>query len=50
MANIANDPGVELNQTYSWEVNALASQFIAEKALKDGVSQIIYASSGVFTS
>jgi nucleoside-diphosphate-sugar epimerase len=46
LANIANDPGVELNQTYSWEVNALASQFIAEKAVKDGVSQIIYASSG----
>ena len=46
LANIANDPGVELNQTLSWEVNALASQQLAEKAIEDGVDQIIYASSG----
>ena len=46
LANIANDPGVELNQTLSWEVNALASQQLAEKAINDGVKQIIYASSG----
>jgi nucleoside-diphosphate-sugar epimerase len=46
LANIANDPGVELNQTLSWEVNALASQNIAEKAIKSGVKHIIYASSG----
>lgn len=46
LANIANDPGVELNQTLSWEVNVLASQQLAEKAITDGVKQIIYASSG----
>ncbi len=46
LANIANDPGVELNQTLSWEVNVLSSQLIVEKAIKDGVPQIIYASSG----
>ena len=46
LANIANDPGVELNQTLSWEVNALASQQLADKAIKDKVDQIIYASSG----
>ena len=46
LANIANDPGVELNQTLSWEVNALVSQQLAEKAIADGVNQIIYASSG----
>ena len=46
LANIANDQGVELNQTLSWEVNALASQQLAEKAINDGVKQIIYASSG----
>jgi nucleoside-diphosphate-sugar epimerase len=46
LANIANDPGVELNQTLSWEVNALASQQLAEKAIKEKVKQIIYASSG----
>lgn len=46
LANIANDPGVELNQTLSWEVNVLASQKLAEKAIEEGVDQIIYASSG----
>jgi nucleoside-diphosphate-sugar epimerase len=46
LANIANDPGVELNQTLSWEVNALVSQQLTEKAIEDGVKQIIYASSG----
>mgnify|MGYP001198016249 CR=1 FL=1 len=46
LANIANDPGVELNQTLSWEVNALVSQQLADKAIRDKVDQIIYASSG----
>jgi nucleoside-diphosphate-sugar epimerase len=46
LANIANDPGVELNQTLSWEVNALASQQLIEKAINDGVRHFIYASSG----
>ena len=46
LANIANDPGVELNQTLSWEVNTLVSQQLIEKAISDGVKQIIYASSG----
>ncbi len=46
LANIANDPSVELDPTLSWEVNVLASQQIAEKAIKEGVKQIIYASSG----
>ena len=46
LANIANDPGVELNQTLSWEINALASQQLIEKAISDGVKHFIYASSG----
>ncbi len=46
LANIANDPGVELNETLSWEVNALVSQQLAEKAIEGGVKQLIYASSG----
>jgi nucleoside-diphosphate-sugar epimerase len=46
LANIANDPGVELNQTLSWETNALASQQLIEKAISDGVKHFIYASSG----
>ena len=46
LANIANDPGVELNPTLSWEVNVLASQQMANEARKHGIKQFIYASSG----
>jgi nucleoside-diphosphate-sugar epimerase len=46
LANIANDPGVDLNPTLSWEVNVLASQQLATLAVRAGVSQFIYASSG----
>jgi nucleoside-diphosphate-sugar epimerase len=46
LANIANDPGVELSPVLSWEVNALASQQIAEWAISANIPQIVYASSG----
>ena len=46
LANIANDPAVDLNPTLSWEVNVLAAQQLIEKAIHNGVSQFIYASSG----
>ena len=46
LANIANDPGVQLNQTLSWEVNVLATQILIEKAIKDKVNHFIFASSG----
>ena len=46
LANIANDPAVELNPTLSWEVNVLASKQIADNAVKFGIKQIIFASSG----
>ena len=46
LANIANDPAVELNQSLSWEVNVLASQQLSDKAIRNGVQKIIYASSG----
>ncbi len=46
LANIANDPGVELNPSLSWEVNVLATQQIATMAVKAGARQLIYASSG----
>jgi nucleoside-diphosphate-sugar epimerase len=46
LANIANDPGVELNPTLSWEVNVLATHQLADKASRANVKQIIYASSG----
>lgn len=46
MANISNDPSVELNPTLSWEVNVLAAQQLAEMAIRAGVQQFINASSG----
>ena len=46
LANIANDPGVELNQALSWEVNVLATQMLLEKAIKDKVKHFIFSSSG----
>ena len=46
LASIANDPSVELNPKLSWEVNVLATQKLIENAVKSGVKQFIYASSG----
>jgi nucleoside-diphosphate-sugar epimerase len=46
LANIANDPAVELDPTLSWEVNVLASYRMIESAIKAGVSDFLYASSG----
>ena len=46
LANIANDPAVELNPTLSWEVNVLAGQQLADRAVRAEVKQFIFASSG----
>tara|TARA_A100001388_G_scaffold125628_1_gene92916 strand:+ start:13315 stop:14256 length:942 start_codon:yes stop_codon:yes gene_type:complete len=46
LANIANDPAVELNPTLSWEVNVLAGQQLIEKAQRNNVRHFIFASSG----
>jgi nucleoside-diphosphate-sugar epimerase len=46
LANVANDPGVELDQTLSWEVNALATQQLADRAVRAGVGHFLFASSG----
>ncbi len=46
LANIANDPGVELNQTLSWEVNVLATQLLLEQAYKFKIKHFIFSSSG----
>ena len=34
LANIANDPSVELNSKLSWEVNVLATQQLIENSVK----------------
>lgn len=46
LANIANDPAVDLNPTLSWDVNVLATKLIIEQAIKFKVKKFIYASSG----
>tara|TARA_Y100001968_G_scaffold43474_1_gene33480 strand:- start:6153 stop:7097 length:945 start_codon:yes stop_codon:yes gene_type:complete len=46
LANIANDPAVELNPTISWEINVLAGQQLIDSAVRAGVKHFIYASSG----
>ena len=46
LANIANDPTGDLNARLTWEVNALSSKFLIEKAIENNVKQFIFASSG----
>lgn len=46
LANVANDPCGDLNSKLVWEVNALATMNLLENAIKNGVKQFIYASSG----
>lgn len=47
LANIANDPAVELNSCLSWEVNCLSTRALLEACSKSpSVKQFIYASSG----
>jgi nucleoside-diphosphate-sugar epimerase len=46
LANVANDPSVDLAPTLSWEVNVLATMRVVEAAISAGVQKFIYASSG----
>tara|TARA_Y100001968_G_C19405646_1_gene743480 strand:- start:766 stop:1707 length:942 start_codon:yes stop_codon:yes gene_type:complete len=46
LANIANDPAVELNPNLSWEINVLAGHQLVDHAARSGVKQFIFASSG----
>ncbi len=46
LANIANDPAVELNPNLSWEVNVLAGQQLIDKAARLNIKHFIFASSG----
>ena len=45
LANIANDPSVELNPYASWDVNVLATMRLVDRAARHGVKQFIFASS-----
>jgi len=46
LANIANDPSVELDPVVSWEINVLATMQLADQAVRHGVRQFVFASSG----
>ena len=46
LASVANDPCGDLDPKLTWEISALGTMQIAEKAAKNGVKQFIYASSG----
>ena len=45
LAGIANDPCGELDAKLTWEVNVLATNYLAQHAIKAGVQQFIFASS-----
>jgi len=46
LSAIANDPCGDLNPKLTWEVSALATMLLADKARRNGVKQFIYSSSG----
>jgi nucleoside-diphosphate-sugar epimerase len=46
LASIANDPCGDLDPKLTWEVSALATMQLADKAVRQGVKRFIYASSG----
>jgi nucleoside-diphosphate-sugar epimerase len=45
LANIANDPSVDLNPYLSWDVNVLAGMRLADRAARQGVKHFVFASS-----
>lgn len=46
LSSIANDPCGDLNPQLTWEVSALATMQLADRAKKLGIKRFIYASSG----
>lgn len=46
LSSIANDPVGDLDPKLTWEISCLATMQLADKAVKCGVKQFIYASSG----
>jgi nucleoside-diphosphate-sugar epimerase len=46
LSSIANDPCGDLDPKLTWEVSALATMQLADKAKRHGVERFIYASSG----
>jgi nucleoside-diphosphate-sugar epimerase len=46
LSSIANDPAGDLDPKLTWEVSALATMQLADKAVRQGIKRFIYASSG----
>lgn len=46
LASVANDPCGDLDPKLTWEISALATMQLADTAVRNGVKQFIYASSG----
>lgn len=46
LSSIANDPCGDLDPKLTWEVSALATMQLADKARRKGIKRFIYASSG----
>lgn len=46
LSSVANDPCGDLDPKLTWEISALATMQLADKAARKGVKQFIYASSG----
>jgi nucleoside-diphosphate-sugar epimerase len=46
LAAVANDPCSDLDPKLSWEIGALATMQLADAAVRNGVPQFIYSSSG----
>lgn len=46
LSSIANDPAGDLDPKLTWEVSALATMQLADKAARQGIQRFIYASSG----
>jgi len=46
LSSIANDPCGDLNPKLTWEVSALATMQLADRAKRIGIKRFIYASSG----
>jgi nucleoside-diphosphate-sugar epimerase len=46
LSSIANDPAGDLDPKLTWEVSALATMQLADKAARKGIKRFIYASSG----
>lgn len=46
LSSVANDPCGDLDPKLTWEISCLATMQLADKAVRTGVRQFVYASSG----